>query len=108
MKKYEIVENWVKTGLESGLFLPGDQLPSESEICDQLGLARNSVRQALSNLNAQGLVETRKGLGTFCLAPGHAVSGSRDVALICLHSSQYIFSDLVTGVQGFSNVPGIT
>ncbi|MFW5683795.1 MAG: substrate-binding domain-containing protein [Spirochaetota bacterium] len=99
MKKYEIVENWIKSALLSGRFLPGDQLPSESQICEELGVARNSVRQALGNLNAQGFVETRQGVGTFCLAPGHSTSGSRDVALLCFSTSTYIFPELVTGVE---------
>lgn len=99
MKKYEIVENWIRQGMQSGRFLPGDQLPSESQISDELAVARNSVRQALANLNAQGFVETRQGIGTFCLAPAHASSGSRDIALLCFSASQYIFADLVTGVQ---------
>ena len=99
MKKYEIVENWIKQGIQNGRFLPGDQLPSESQICDELAVARNSVRQALANLNAQGFVETRQGVGTFCLAPAHANTGSRDVALLCFSASQYIFADLVAGVQ---------
>lgn len=99
MKKYEIVEHWIKSGINSGRFLSGDQLPSEAQISEELSVARNSVRQALRNLNAQGFVETRPGIGTFCLAPGHSGNGSRDVALICFSTSQYIFPELVSGVQ---------
>jgi len=106
VKKYEIVENWVKTGMQSGRFLPGDQLPPESQISAELSVARNSVRQAIGNLNAQGFVETRQGVGTFCLAPAHAATGSRDIALICFSTSQYIFPDLVNGVQATLNRTG--
>jgi len=106
MKKYEIVEDWVKTGMQSGRFLPGDQLPSESQISCELSIARNSVRQALGNLAAQGFVETRQGVGTFCLAPAHATTGSRDIALVCFSTSQYIFPDLVNGVQATLNRTG--
>lgn len=106
MKKYEIVEDWVKTGMQSGRFLPGDRLPSESQISAELSVARNSVRQALGNLAVQGFVETRQGVGTFCLAPAHAATGSRDIALICFSTSQYIFPDLVNGVQATLNRTG--
>ncbi|MFO8039161.1 MAG: substrate-binding domain-containing protein [Sodalinema sp.] len=106
MKKYEIDEEWVKTGMQSGRFLPADQLPSESQISAELSIARNSVRQALGNLAAQGFVETRQGVGTFCLAPAHAATGSRDIALICFSTSQYIFPDLVNGVQATLNRTG--
>lgn len=106
MKKYEIVEEWIKTGMRNGRFLLGDQLPSESQISTELSVARNSVRQALSNLNSQGFVETRQGVGTFALAPAHAASGSRDIALLCFSASQYIFAELVNGVQSALNRSG--
>jgi GntR family transcriptional regulator of arabinose operon len=106
MKKYELVENWIKDGIRSARFLPGDQLPSEAQISAELSVARNSVRRAIANLNAQGYTETRKGIGTFCLAPGHATNGSRDVGLLCFATSVYIFPVLVGGVQAALNHKG--
>ncbi|MEF2071117.1 FadR/GntR family transcriptional regulator [Consotaella aegiceratis] len=46
---------------------PGDQLPSEREIMDALGVGRSTAREAVRTLQALGVVETRKGLGTFLL-----------------------------------------
>ncbi|RUT32737.1 FadR family transcriptional regulator [Arsenicitalea aurantiaca] len=43
----------------------GDRLPSEAEICRQLGVSRTVVREALAHLRADGLVETRRGQGLF-------------------------------------------
>lgn len=48
---------------------PGDKLPTESEIMQSWGVSRTVVREALSRLQAAGLVETRHGIGTFVLAP---------------------------------------
>jgi GntR family transcriptional repressor for pyruvate dehydrogenase complex len=48
---------------------PGDKLPTESEIMQTWGVSRTVVREALSRLQAAGLVETRHGIGTFVLAP---------------------------------------
>lgn len=42
-----------------------DQLPSERELAEQLGVSRNSVREALRALELTGLVESRQGGGTF-------------------------------------------
>jgi GntR family transcriptional regulator, transcriptional repressor for pyruvate dehydrogenase complex len=44
---------------------PGDKLPTESEIVAEFGVSRTVVREAISRLQAAGLVETRHGIGTF-------------------------------------------
>lgn len=48
-----------------GDFKPGDKLPSEAELCEQLGVGRNSLREAIRVLNAMGVVKTKRGQGTF-------------------------------------------
>lgn len=49
---------------ENGLG-PGDRLPSERELSEILNVGRSSVREALRSLELLGLIETRKGEGTF-------------------------------------------
>ena len=49
---------------------PGDKLPTESAIMQAWGVSRTVVREAMSKLQAGGVVETRHGIGTFVLAPG--------------------------------------
>ncbi|WP_396021279.1 FadR/GntR family transcriptional regulator [Bacillus sp. S/N-304-OC-R1] len=44
---------------------PGDKLPSERELCERLIVGRSSVREALRALELLGLIETRRGEGTF-------------------------------------------
>jgi DNA-binding FadR family transcriptional regulator len=48
---------------------PGDKLPTESAIMQTYGVSRTVVREALSKLQAGGLVETHHGIGTFVLQP---------------------------------------
>lgn len=52
----------------SGSIAAGEKLPSESEIVRQHGVSRTVVREAISKLQASGLVETHQGKGTFVLA----------------------------------------
>ncbi|MBN2625111.1 MAG: FadR family transcriptional regulator [Spirochaetales bacterium] len=48
-----------------GHWLPGDKLPSENQLCEQLGVSRVSIRSALQSMEAQGLIEIRRGEGSF-------------------------------------------
>lgn len=44
---------------------PGDRLPTEHQLSDQLGASRNAVREALQALEAQGILEIRHGHGIY-------------------------------------------
>lgn len=59
----------ITDGIRAGDMSPGDKLPTESEIMRIIGVSRTVVREAISHLQAAGLVETRHGIGTFVLAP---------------------------------------
>lgn len=51
-----------------GVWSAGAALPTEEVLCEQFGVSRITVRRALSDLQAQRLVERRHGLGTFLSA----------------------------------------
>ncbi|MFW6031732.1 MAG: FadR/GntR family transcriptional regulator [Myxococcota bacterium] len=44
---------------------PGDPLPAEAELARQLGVGRNSVREAVKSLETVGVIESRRGSGLF-------------------------------------------
>jgi DNA-binding FadR family transcriptional regulator len=48
-----------------GRFAPGDKLPSELELSAELNVSRTTLREALRILATRGLVEVRRGVGTF-------------------------------------------
>ncbi len=56
--------------IRAGKFAVGDRLPGERPLAGQLGVSRTSVRSALGQLIALGLLETRTGLGTYVRSPG--------------------------------------
>jgi GntR family transcriptional regulator len=56
---YHRVYREIAKGIENGILAPGDRLPSERSPCDQLGVSRATVRRAVEELTADGLVEAR-------------------------------------------------
>lgn len=51
--------------IATGRLGPGQRLPSETELCAQLGVSRSSLREAVRMLGALGVVESRHGSGTY-------------------------------------------
>jgi DNA-binding FadR family transcriptional regulator len=58
--------------IRNGRVAVGAKLPTEAEIMGEFGVSRTVVREAISRLQASGLVETRHGVGTFSLGAGDA------------------------------------
>ncbi|MBK1786771.1 FadR/GntR family transcriptional regulator [Prauserella cavernicola] len=54
--------------IQEGVIQPGERLPTEGELVRTYGVSRTVVREAISRLQAAGLVETRHGRGSFVLA----------------------------------------
>lgn len=55
--------------IEKRELLPGDKLPTEQKLVDQYGVSRTVIREAVSNLKADGLLASRQGSGVFVLEP---------------------------------------
>lgn len=66
--------------IRNGRFSTGAKLPTETGIMREHSVSRTVVREAISRLQAAGLVETRHGIGTFVLEPnaGQAIKIATD------------------------------
>jgi GntR family transcriptional repressor for pyruvate dehydrogenase complex len=62
-RTHEVILRQVERLLTSGRLRPGDRLPPERALAEQLGVSRPSVREALKVLEALGVVETTGGQG---------------------------------------------
>jgi GntR family transcriptional regulator len=62
---YHQLETALKARLEAGEWLPGAQFPNEERLCEEYGVSRITVRQALRELVQRGLIVRRQGRGTF-------------------------------------------
>lgn len=60
----QVVE-YVKNEMKRGRFKLGDKLPSEAELAEEIGVGRSSLREGMNILRAFGLVDIRRGNGTY-------------------------------------------
>ena len=65
---YRQLVQQVRRDVMLGRLRPGDQLPSVKEVVDSLSVNPNTVVKAFSELEHQGLVVRRQGIGTFVAA----------------------------------------
>lgn len=80
---YHQLKQWIAARILAGDLPTGSQLPGEFELCARFGVSRGVVRQALAELRYEGLVERRRGRGTFVAAPKTPqglISGVRGLA----------------------------
>ncbi|MGD2163531.1 MAG: GntR family transcriptional regulator [Anaerolineales bacterium] len=66
---YVQLEEALVEEIETGRWKPGDQLPPEQELCNLFGVSRTVVRQALQQLEFEGMVLRERGRGTFVAEP---------------------------------------
>lgn len=65
MKLYEQVLTQIREMIVQGVYGKGDLLPSEKELMDMMGVSRITVREALRILAESGVIETRRGKGSY-------------------------------------------
>ncbi len=66
-RRYQDVAEELHRDLANGTYAIGDKLPTERKISEDLGVSRSLVRDAMIMLEVQGLVDVRKGSGTYVL-----------------------------------------
>ncbi|HUH78154.1 MAG TPA: FadR/GntR family transcriptional regulator [Devosia sp.] len=59
------VQESLKDYIEANALKAGDPLPPETFLAQQLGVGRNSMREAIKSLESLGILETRRGIGVF-------------------------------------------
>ncbi len=89
-KIYEEIVEQIKELFAQGDLKPGDKLLSEREFAERLQVSRASVREALSALEAMGLIEIKPGEGTFIRQKGVS-SIIEPLALLLLMEKDQVF-----------------
>jgi GntR family transcriptional regulator len=71
---YVQLKEILEAHIQQNVWQPGDQLPSEPELCNTYGISRTVVRQALQEMQREGSIFRKKGKGTFVAAPKYKES----------------------------------
>lgn len=78
----------LKSLIAAGRLSTGDRLPSESELCRSFDVSRTVVREAISQLRAEGLIETFHGKGSFIALPQAPTEHASSQSVVDLSLSQ--------------------
>lgn len=108
--KYEIVMDYINDRIKDGTYKPGDQIPTEEELCSLTGFSRTTVNKAIIQLVNQGVIERTRGRGSFVKA--HAVhkqvkgysSFSQDLLNQGIQPGAHLLSYEVTKAQNYPDI----
>jgi GntR family transcriptional regulator, transcriptional repressor for pyruvate dehydrogenase complex len=89
----------LKDKVLAGDLPPGHKLPSEAELVDEYRVSRTVIREAVTRLRAEGLVETFQGRGSFVLAMPEPTSFTVESAAIRTHHDVLDMIDFRLGIE---------
>lgn len=113
--KYLIVQEWIKSEINKGVYVNGDKIPSENELMERFGFSRQTVRLAISNLENMGYLEKVKGSGTYVnVRTAQNNKEEHNIGVILRHLDYYIYPEIIRGMEytlmqnGYTMTLGIT
>ena len=96
--KYQVLAQTLRDGILAGTYQK--TLPTEQTLCGQFGVSRQTVRQALSVLETEGLIERRQGSGSFiCAQREPSAQPHRSIAVVTTYISDYIFPSILREIE---------
>jgi GntR family transcriptional regulator len=72
----------IRQQIESGRFRHGEKLPTQEELCRLFSVSRITVRRALADLQAQGLIRNEQGVGTFVTVDSKTSTGTKALGFV--------------------------
>ncbi len=91
---YYQLQEIIRTRIESGQWPAGQQLPPEADLCEEFNLSRGTVRQALAELVREGMLNRRRGKGSFVATPKISQNLMRAAWGFSEYANQVIGSEL--------------
>jgi len=104
LPKYLKIKKDIKKLIKKHKIKPGEKIPSEYELAKKHDVSRHTVRKALDLLLQEGLLYKEQGIGTFY--GGKPDNGSKMVGFVSISVHDYIFSDILTGIDDILHEAG--
>lgn len=106
--KYLLLAQRLRAAILAGQYTPGQRLPSEHELMEVHDCSRQTVRQALSILDAEGLTERVRGSGTYVRSGRVQQSWPHPVAVVSTYIGEYILPSILSGIEEALSANGYT
>lgn len=103
--KYVAIRNWILEKIEKHHFKYGDKLPSENLLCHKFSISRQTVRNAIDELEKNGIVKRIKGSGTY-VAKTLGEVRNKTVGVLLSYLNEYIFPSILQGIEGVLTAAG--
>lgn len=100
--KYMEIYDRLKGEICRGVLASGEKIYSENELMQMFLVSRQTVRQAVSRLEAEGLVVRRRGSGTYVSEKGGQdgpAVRSRQIAVVTTYIDEYIFPKIIKSIE---------
>ena len=99
-KSYEHVLTYLEDALRDGKLTLGQSLPPERELAEQLGISRNSVREAVRLLEHMGFLVSSQGAGNFISCNIHRnLQDSFDMLILLQQIDYHQLAELRSGLE---------
>ncbi len=86
---YQAVSLAIERAILDGSLLPGAALPTEQALAEQFGVHRSTVREAIRQVQQEGLLQRRQGRRLFVCLPGVHELAPRATRLLLLHQTTF-------------------
>lgn len=102
--KYQIMQEWLREQIVNGVYQPEQRIPTEFELADQFGYSRQTIRQAVSALEHEGIITRTRGKGTFVCVPKPVKkcrfeNRIRKIGVLTTYLDDYIFPGIINGIE---------
>lgn len=99
-KKYQLLKQEIKSWILSGKLRPNEKLMTELDLSTHFSISRQTVRQAIGELENEGLLYRIQGSGTFVKEWVKPLeSDNRNIGIITTFTNNYIFPDILHGIK---------